>query len=400
MLPFGLRSAPKIFNALADALEWRLREDGVRNVFHYLDDFVVLGTPGTVECRSALDKLRSRCTDLGIPLAAHKCEGPSTSITFLGIFIDTATGELRLPPEKLVHIRSLLSEWGDRKACNRRELESLIGYLNHAYKVVRPGRSFLRRMIDLLHRNNNTYHPIRLNRQFRSDLQWWKSFAAGWNGTSYIASNASTHFASDASGSWGCGAWHGTSWFQWRWGRLARDLVVPVEMGSLGTGPRGSSGDGVAWHGTSWFQWRWGPLSEQLSIAVKEFIPILIAALIWGRSWSGQKVLCHCDNQFVVAAIRSRSSAQNQIMHLLRCLFFVEASANFSLAVKYITSTDNAIADALSRDSLNSFFQMVPGASTVPSQIHPQTVEVLLDPAAEWTSPAWMQRFRAIFIMA
>ena len=360
MLPFGLRSAPKIFHSLADALEWRLRKDGVRNVFHYLDDFVVLGTPGTVECRSALDKLRSRCTDLGIPLAAHKCEGPSTSITFLGIVIDTATGELRLPPEKLVHIRSLLSEWGDRKACNRRELESLIGYLNHACKVVRTGRSFLRRMIDLLHRNNNTYHLFCLNRQFRSDLQWWMSFAAGWNGTSYIASNASTHFASDASGSWGCGAWHGTSWFQWRW----------------------------------------GPLSEQLSIAVKELIPILIAALIWGRSWSGQKVLCHCDNQVVVAAIRSRSSAQNQIMHLLRCLFFIEASANFSLAAKYITSTDNAIADALSRDSLNSFFQMVPGASTVPSQIHPQTVEVLLDPAAEWTSPAWMQRFRAIFIMA
>ena len=150
MLPFGLRLAPKIFNALADALEWRLREDGVRNVFHYLDDFVVLGTPGMLECQSALERLRFRCSDLGIPLAAHKCEGPSTEstcVTFLGIVIDTATGELRLPPEKLVHLRSLLSEWGGRKACSRRELESLIGYRNHACQVIRPGRSFLRRMI-------------------------------------------------------------------------------------------------------------------------------------------------------------------------------------------------------------------------------------------------------------
>ena len=133
---------------------------------------------------------------------------------------------------------------------------------------------------------------------------------------------------------------------------------------------------------------------------MKELIPILIAALIWGRSWSGQKVLCHCDNQVVVAAIRSRSSAQTQIMHLLRCLFFIEASSNFSLAAEYITSADNAIADALSRDNLNSFFQMVPGASRGPTPIHPQTVEVLLDPAAEWTSPAWMQQFRAISITA
>ena len=29
MLPFGLRSAPKIFNAVADALEWYLRQSGI-----------------------------------------------------------------------------------------------------------------------------------------------------------------------------------------------------------------------------------------------------------------------------------------------------------------------------------------------------------------------------------
>lgn len=34
--------------------------------------------------------------------------------------------------------------------------ESLIGLLNHACKVVRPGRSFLRRMLDLLHSTHHT----------------------------------------------------------------------------------------------------------------------------------------------------------------------------------------------------------------------------------------------------
>ncbi len=32
MLPFGLRSAPKIFNAIADALEWTLRQQGIDQV--------------------------------------------------------------------------------------------------------------------------------------------------------------------------------------------------------------------------------------------------------------------------------------------------------------------------------------------------------------------------------
>ena len=50
MLPFGLRSAPKIFNALADGLEWYLGHLGVRYVFHYLNDFLVVGPPASPEC--------------------------------------------------------------------------------------------------------------------------------------------------------------------------------------------------------------------------------------------------------------------------------------------------------------------------------------------------------------
>ncbi len=45
-LQFGLRSAPKIFSAVADAAEWVLRRDGVNHVLHDLDDFLVLGPPG------------------------------------------------------------------------------------------------------------------------------------------------------------------------------------------------------------------------------------------------------------------------------------------------------------------------------------------------------------------
>ena len=39
-LPFGLRSAPKIFSAVADALQWIVVKKGVRNLLHYLDDFI------------------------------------------------------------------------------------------------------------------------------------------------------------------------------------------------------------------------------------------------------------------------------------------------------------------------------------------------------------------------
>ena len=53
MLPFkfGLRSASKIFNAVADALQWILLQEGVEFVFHYLDAFVVLGPPDSPRCQ-------------------------------------------------------------------------------------------------------------------------------------------------------------------------------------------------------------------------------------------------------------------------------------------------------------------------------------------------------------
>lgn len=42
MLLFGLRSAPKIFTAVADALEWCIHSEGAHHVFHYLDDYIIV----------------------------------------------------------------------------------------------------------------------------------------------------------------------------------------------------------------------------------------------------------------------------------------------------------------------------------------------------------------------
>ena len=65
-LPFGLASAPAIFNALADALEWILRQRGIRAVVHYLDDFLLLGAPGSSECSQALAVTLATCQELGV----------------------------------------------------------------------------------------------------------------------------------------------------------------------------------------------------------------------------------------------------------------------------------------------------------------------------------------------
>ena len=48
-LPFGLRSATKIFTAFSDMVVWAIHYRGVRQLLHYLDDFLLFGQPCTLE---------------------------------------------------------------------------------------------------------------------------------------------------------------------------------------------------------------------------------------------------------------------------------------------------------------------------------------------------------------
>ena len=154
-LPFGLRSAPKLFSALTDAMMWVLQDRGVHRALHYLDDFLVLGPPGQSSCAEALSITLTLCEELGFPVAEDKTAGPTTVITFLGIEIDTLQQQVRLPQDKLCRLTSTIASWMShteqptpRSSVKKRDLLSLLGLLQHAATVVRPGRAFLRSLIN------------------------------------------------------------------------------------------------------------------------------------------------------------------------------------------------------------------------------------------------------------
>ena len=148
-LPFGLRSVPKLFTMLADALLWIMGQHGVVHAWHNLGNFLILGPPQSDLCRQHLETSLGLCKRLGIPIETHKLEGPAPGLSFLGIHIDSLSGTLSLPAEKLARLKGLSTAWRTRKCCKKRELLSLIGQLQHACRIVRAGRTFLRRMIDL-----------------------------------------------------------------------------------------------------------------------------------------------------------------------------------------------------------------------------------------------------------
>ena len=153
------------------------------------------------------------------PTAMDKQEGPTTCIIFLGVELDTEKLELRLPHRKLLRLKSLLQQWIHLKSVKKKDLDSLVGQLHDASIVIRSGRTFIHRLIDALKSahnrpsNSGSNSFVRLNIEACSNILWWASgaFIEHWNGLSMMhnlhRNNPDITITSDASGSWGCGAY-------------------------------------------------------------------------------------------------------------------------------------------------------------------------------------------------
>ena len=63
---------------------------------HYLDDFLLFGDSNSPQCEVSMRQALARCTQLGVPVAPGKTEGPSTRLVFLDIEIDTLSMSLQL----------------------------------------------------------------------------------------------------------------------------------------------------------------------------------------------------------------------------------------------------------------------------------------------------------------
>ena len=358
-LPFGLRSAPKLFNAVADALAWIVGQASGSIPLHYLDDFLFLGRPGTDECKGILQTALRLCAELGVPLSEEKLEGPGTVLTFLGIELDSDKRQLRLPKEKLQRLLGTVLSWQDKKVCTKRELLSLIGQLQHACRVVRSGRSFLRRMIYLSTKASELHHHLRLNSGFRSDLQWWVVFLPVWNGIGMMSSVC----------------------------RMAPQAVVTSDASNWGCGAFTTTGQ--------WFQLQWPASWKNVHITFKELVPVVMAVALWGGRWRGGTILCRSDNAAVVSIVNSGRSDKELAMHLVRTLSFYTAYYELVVVAEHVAGRQNEAADAISRDCLTLFRHLIPQANPEPSSVPPELVGLLVTVRPDWTSNEWRRQFSA-----
>ena len=315
-LPFGLRSAPYIFNCLADIFQWILTNNYlVPDLLHYLDDYSTLSPTASPVCADSLHAIQCAACYFGIPLAPNKIEGPTTCITFLGIELDSMAMTARLPTDKLSELTSLIRIW---------ELESLLGKLNHACYIIPAGRTFLSRLLNLLRDSKRYWKRIRLTRDCQLDIQWWVQFLPLCPGVYFF------------------------------------DLPewAPLADFELSSDASGKQRYGVYYNG-EWFSGAWSAVQQPLGMVYKELFPIVVACHLWGPTLSRLRIKFWCDNQSVVHIIQSGTSKDDKIMHIVRALYLITAQYNFRVCVCHVPGKSNRIADAFQLAGTRSGFSTV-----------------------------------------
>ena len=334
VLPFGLRSSGSIFNQFARLVRWIIQHHyHIPNIINYSDDFFAALSKNMTIAKQQLGTIISAFQDLAIPLATEKIEGPSLCIIFLGIIINSLLMTIEITEERYDDSLSLLNTWKLRRTCTKRQLKSLIGKLGFISKVVRPGRLFSRRLIDLSTTVKRLHHHITLNKEAKADIQWWLDFLPEWSATSMIPV-------------------HNTI--------LATDMLLHSDASNIGYG---------AVFNSEWIQGSWTPDELKLSISYRELFAIVAAALTWGAEWSGKRIVFVTDNKPITQIWNTGTSPCPDIMSLIRPLYSHAARHGYTVSFKHIFGSSNPIADALSRFQMNKFFSLMPHANPAPNSL-------------------------------
>jgi Reverse transcriptase (RNA-dependent DNA polymerase) len=184
-LPFGLRTAPFIFNLFGEALRWILHRKYSYVVKRYLDDFLFI-LPPTVkpsEVQQAGAQFNIICTALGFSEAEDKSKD-GTRVDYLGLILDTAKMEAQLPEDKKNRALESIQDVLCRGTVTQKQLQKLLGLLEFCAKVFPLGRPFLRCIWNMFKKERSGQQ--RLIKSARNDLTWWATFLPVWAEVSMI----------------------------------------------------------------------------------------------------------------------------------------------------------------------------------------------------------------------
>ena len=308
MLPMGMRTAPFIAQRITNAIKY-IHEKLRYFLLNYVDDF--LGAETKARAQAAFDHLTQLLKQLGVETAPDKIVPPTTRIEFLGVTFDSQTMTIEVSPDKIQDMLAELSTWTIKTTASRKEVESIIGKLQFASKCIKPGRTFISRLINWL-RGMNRQGQHRIPLEARKDLAWWGKFLERYNGVSML----------------------------WLHKQPQPDAVIASDACPKGYG---------ATCGSQYFHRSFPQEMRNSNIAHLEMLAVLAAIRTWTTELQGKYFWIHVDNEAVATVLNTGASRDVVLQAALRDILMIAATNNFMIKAKHIRGVDNRIPDWLSR---------------------------------------------------
>ena len=245
---------------------------------------------------------------LGLTISIHKNVLPTTEAICLGININTITGIMSVPDQKLEEIKIMVKNWTHKTTCTKNQLQSLLGSLLYISKCVKNARFFLNRLLETL-RGSKKEKIITLDKNFHRDIQWFKKFVEKFNGKTYFVKDKVHGLVHLDACLTGMGAIHNNEVYQ---------LDLPE----------------------NW---------KNKNIATLEMLNVLVAIRLWSKNWENKTLKIFCDNAAVVSVLNTGKTRDPILAAICRNIFMLCAKSDIELKFAHIRGEKNIIADLLSR---------------------------------------------------
>ena len=181
------------------------------------------------------------------------------------------------------------------------------------------------------------HHHITLNQEAKADMQWWIDFLPHWKTKTMIPPSLTI---------------------------LSTDIQLYTDASDIGWG---------AIYQQQWIQGAWVTQNGKVphSIDFRELFAITAAAMTWGETWSGRRVVFITDNKPITQVWQSGTSPSSPLMSLIRPLYLFAAKIGFRISFKHIFGEYNPSADTLSRFQMDRFRKLTPDANPNPTPFPP-----------------------------
>lgn len=339
-LPFGLATAPFLFNLFAEALHWILQcLLPAFYINHYLDDFIAIArSPSLSDPTGPFDKIYNRVTDyLRIPRNTKK-DQQGTCVTVLGIQIDSIAMEARLPLEKLCRATLDAAAALNVASLTLKQTERLTGLLAFCSRVVRLGRTRLQSLYTFQAAfPHGSSGRRRIPYEVRDDLEWWKNSLSLFNGVLLIdpCRRSITYLYTDASNT-GQGLFFFSSKSTLDCWLAHCHQLHPSNAATLALAQ-----------------------DAHAHINTNEVDAILQGFLLFSHHWLHHTLVIHTDSSTAHTGLK-KGFLHGPPNAPLKSLLILAAARDIHIVPHWLPSGENKLADALSRNNLEDIANICP----------------------------------------